>query len=121
MRCMQLLSLSGRKQNDWVRTKGKIWKGRHMVVRFVSGPPRHPMVDPQKSAIYLGTVASAKLDKSAVKRNRMRRRCREAMRLFIKDAPKLPTVQLLVSPRSSSLHCDFVELTHDVSRFFSAL
>lgn len=118
---MQLSRLSGRRVNEYVRKEGKVWRGRHMSIRWLLGAPRHPLVDPQTNAVYMGSVASTKLDKSAVKRNRMRRRCREAFRITLKDRSKVPTVQLLLSPRSSSLKCAFEEIVADVSTFLSAL
>lgn len=118
---MHLLRLSGRKQNDFLRAKGAVWKGKHMVIRYLKFPPKHPNVDPAKIAMYIGTLASTKLDKSAVKRNRMRRRCREAFRTLVKDRQNLPSLQLILSPRSSSLTCTFDELTQDIARFLSTL
>ncbi len=118
---MQLLRLHGRKVNERLLRQGKVWKGRHMVIRWMQGHPRHPGVDVTKQAIYAGTIASAKLDKSAVKRNRMRRRCREALRLTLKDIAAVPAtfgaVQLLVAPRSSSLWIQFPDLQADIQAF----
>ncbi len=121
---MQLLRLSGRKVCDKVIDKGFVWKGKTMIVRWLPGaPPRMPKDRP---ALYLGTLASTRLHKSAVKRNRMRRRCKEAFRLAVKNADaKNPAqkqpYQLLVSPRSSSLTCAFGDIETDVSRFLSTL
>jgi ribonuclease P protein component len=92
-----------------------------MTIRWLPGPPRHPNVDPMKPAIYVGTFASVKLHKSAVKRNRMRRRCREALRTALLDKKSFPTVQLLMSPRSSSLTCDFADIQSDVTAFLSSV
>lgn len=118
---MKIQHIRGRKLNDYLRRKGKVWKGKTMTVRFLRGAPPHPGVDPDASAIYLGTSASVKLDKSAVKRNRMRRRCREAWRTTVKEYDNLPTLQLLVSPRAASLACDYSQITTDVENFLSTL
>lgn len=118
---MRIQRLSGRKTCDRVLRKGKAWKGQTMTVRWLPGHPKRPDVDPLKPGIFAGTYASAKLEKSAVKRNRMRRRCREALRLFLKEQEKLPTLQLLIAPRSSSLSCTFAEIQADVNAFFSSL
>ncbi len=118
---MQLLRLQGRKINDRLLRQGKVWKGKHMVIRWMQGHPRHPNVDLSRQALYAGTIASTKLDKSAVKRNRMRRRCREALRLTLKGVPEIPAtftaVQLLLAPRSSSLWTPFPELQADIQAF----
>lgn len=113
--------LSGRKVNDYLRRKGNVWKGRTMTIKWLRGSPRNPNVDRTATALYIGTAASLKLHKTAVKRNRMRRRCREAMRKYIKEVDKLPTMQLLITPRISSLDCGFSEITEDVERFFGSI
>lgn len=118
---MKLSRLRGRKVCERVLQKGRVWKGKHMLVRFLTGHPRHPAADRSRVAVYLGTLASAKLDKSAVRRNRMRRRCREAWRVTVREIPEVFTAQLLISPRSSSLKAPFEELRQDVRRFLSTL
>ncbi len=118
---MQLSRLRGRKIVDRVLRKGRVWKGKHMLIRSLSGAPRHPAADPSRPGIYLGLLTSAKLDKSAVRRNRMRRRCREAWRVILKDCQIPFPHQLLISPRSSSLQAPFAELERDVRCFLSTL
>lgn len=116
---MKLSRIRGRKANDYLRRNGKVWKGKTMTIRYLMQAPRHPNVDPTESALYVGTAASTKLDKSAVRRNRMRRRCREAMRREVAEYKKLPTMQLLISPRAASLSCDFQDINTDVRTFLS--
>ncbi len=116
---MKLSRLKGRKVNDYLRRRGTAWKGKTMTIKYLMGAPKHPNVDPEKMAVYIGTAASLKLNKSAVKRNRMRRRCREAFRKTVKTYEKLPTVQLLISPKSASLDCDFSDIVSDVEAFLS--
>jgi len=116
---MKLSRLRGRKVNDAVLRKGSVWRGRHMTIRWLSGAPRRPDVDPAVSALYVGTAASTKLYRTAVGRNRMRRRCREALRVSVLKQSNLPTLQLLLSPRSSSLSCDFAELLTDIRDFLT--
>ena len=118
---MKLLRLRGRKICDRLIRHGNSWKGRHMHVRWLPGHPRHPAARHDSEGIYVGTLASSKLDKSAVKRNRMRRRCREALRMVIIDIPQLSlTLQLLIAPRSSSLSAPFPELQQDIRNFLSS-
>lgn len=118
---MQLKRLSGRKINERVLKRGNIWKGKTLMARWLSGPPQHPLVNPSTRALYTGTFASSKLDKKAVNRNRMRRRCREALRLAVAQRTDLPTVQLLLSPRSSSLRCAFEDIQADITALLSTL
>jgi ribonuclease P protein component len=130
---MQLLRLSGRKVCDKVIAKGNVWKGKHILVRWLPGAPpleRKASIDAETLRLYMGTLASTRLNKSAVKRNRMRRRCKEAFRLVLKDHTEGKQIftlspsqsfQLLVSPRSSSLSCAFGDIQMDVRRFLSSL
>lgn len=145
--CMKLLRLSGRKTCERVKTKGFLWKGKHFFVRYLHGAPRStPAASLSVSAVFVGTLTSTKLDKSAVKRNRMRRRCREALRIILKGlsvaAGRIPRsqpnprslipdprslisdprfFQLLLLPRSSSLSADFGELTKDAEHLLASL
>lgn len=125
---MRLLRLRGRKTTLRVQKDGNLWKGRHMLVRWLSGAPRHPSTDPARRGIYIGTLASSRLHKSAVKRNRMRRRCREAWRTALQAyderlvaKPGLGPIQLLVLPRSSSLRAPFADLQREVRAFLSSI
>lgn len=114
---MQLKRLRGRKVNDLVLRRGNVWRGKHMMIRWIAGAPRHPAADPAASAVYAGVSASAKLSKSAVQRNRMRRRCREALRVTLLEQADMSPLQLLVAPRSSSLDSTFEELLNDCREF----
>ena len=118
---MLLKRLSGRKVCERVKTKGSLWKGRHLYARIIKGAPRLiPLT--AAPAIYVGTLTSAKLDKSAVKRNRMRRRCREALRVTLQQyVGNFTSNQLLLLPRSSSLSADFNEILVDVSNLIRTL
>lgn len=89
-----------------------------MTIKWLKGAP-HNVTNPPSATLYVGTAASVKLDKSAVKRNRMRRRCREAMRITVADYEKLPTLQLLISPKVASLSCDYSDIQRDAEAFLS--
>ncbi|MFA6039520.1 MAG: ribonuclease P protein component [Candidatus Peribacteraceae bacterium] len=117
---MKLDRLRGRKITERVLRKGRVWKGQTMAVRSVWGAPRHPAADPL-TGVYLGIITSAKLDASSVRRNRMRRRCREAWRTALQSRENLGPVQLLIAPRSSSLRAPFVHIQQDVERFLATL
>lgn len=114
---MQPLRLRGRKTSERLMRKGQVFKGKHLMVRYMPGAPRKD----DKPGIYLGTFAGGKLDKRAVVRNRMRRRCREALRVELQQHAELPTAQLLLSPRSSSLEVDFSEIRADARALLTFL
>jgi ribonuclease P protein component len=113
---MHLLRLSGRKVCERVKMKGRLWKGVHVHARLIVGAPRG-----KPAGLYVGSVTSAKLHKSAVTRNRMRRRCREALRIAYKGAQDARSVQLLLLPRSSSLNADFDAILRDAHALLSSL
>ena len=117
---MKLSRLHGRKNCERVKTKGLLWKGKHFSVRYFGGVPKnHTGI--VVSEILLGIVTSSKLNPSAVERNRMRRRCREALRLTLTQYNDVPVAQLILLPRSSSLRCDFTELLSEAKLLLSFL
>lgn len=121
---MKLLRLRGRKVCDRVLRRGKMWKGQTMLMRWLPGAPLHPSVHRAESAVYVGTLASRKLSKKAVERNRMRRRCREALRTVLQEyvpCGSSVSVQVLLCPRSPSLGAPFPLLREDIERFLSTL
>ena len=117
---MRLRRLSGRKICERVKSKGFLWKGKHLQARYTPGLPRGLRED-SPLGVYVGTLTSAKLDKSAVRRNRMRRRCREALRVAMQKFDSFPAIQLLMMPRSSSLQCEFGEIVADINALLSHL
>ena len=136
---MKLSRLKGRKTSERLLREGNVWKGNTFVVRWTEGAPRlhqqpSPKLWPSKGfgeqarnqrvntvaqCLFVGALISAKTEKSAVKRNRMKRRCKEAFRKEVKERSDLPTMQLLLAPRRSSLECDFEEIVSDVREFLS--
>ena len=116
--CMQLSRLQGRKVNDYVLRRGRVWKGKTFTVSWLPGPPR---LHAGKEGIYVGTFASTHLHKSAVVRNRMRRRVREALRIIAKESGDIPSAQLLISPRSASLKAPFEDIVREMRMFLSQL
>lgn len=120
---MHLSRLSGRKVCERVKTKGILWRGKHMQVRILHGLPRN-LPDNTPPCLLVGVLTSTRLHKSAVKRNRMRRRCREALRTTLKSltpAPNPKSFQLLILPRSSSLSQPFGEILADAKLLLSFL
>lgn len=117
---MKLSRLQGRKVNDLVLRKGRVWKGRMLAVHWLPGSPRRSGKI-EAPGLYVGTLASTKLHKSAVVRNRMRRRVREALRTIVREHPVLPSAQLLLRPRSASLSAPFEDIRADVRAFLTLL
>lgn len=120
---MRLSRLQGRKTADYLARQGRIWKGKTCSIHWLPGAPKALSQKEASlpSAIYAGTAASAKLHASAVVRNRMRRRVREALRLELKDRADFPTLQLLIRPRFASLSAPFADIRGDVRSFLSSI
>jgi ribonuclease P protein component len=117
---MKLLRLQGRKTSEQVLRKGRVWKGKTLNVHWISGPPKREKESANRG-LFVGTIASAKLHKSAVVRNRMRRRVREALRIIAKEMPEIDSAQLLLAPRSASLTAPFEDIQKDVRTFLTTL
>ena len=113
MPIMTLKRLHGRKNVEYLKKRGQRFQGKNMIFTYLYGLPPGE----KEPGVYTGTSASLKLSKSAVQRNRMRRRCRESLRLGVKAHQNLPDCQLLLTPRSSSLHCAFQEIDADTESF----
>lgn len=121
-----LRRLRGRKVCERVLRRGEVWRGKHMKIVYAQCE-NAKMRKSNLPGLYVGAIASTKMEKSAVKRNRMRRRCREALRITVKEMSQLPKAcpersrgincQLLIAPRLSSLTCDFGELLQDARNF----
>jgi ribonuclease P protein component len=112
--------LRGRKRNERVLKKGLYWNGQHSKASFLFESPSYaPSTD--VSMIFLGCKTSAKLAKRAVDRNRMRRRIKEAMRHSVPLQTKIQTVQLLITPKYSSLNAPFAELLADANTLLTTI
>lgn len=94
-----------------------------MQARIIRGLPRN-LLENTPPCLLVGVLTSTRLHKSAVKRNRMRRRCREALRVSLKAHSSQFTAhssQLLLLPRSSSLSQPFGEILADAKALISFL
>jgi len=114
---VKLRRLRGRKTSARILRDGAVWKSRTFVARWIAGPPRGETA----AGLFVGTFASGKLSKSAVERNRMRRRCREALRRAVRERDEVRTAQVLLSPRKTSLDCPFRDIEEDVGKFLAVL
>jgi ribonuclease P protein component len=115
---MKLQRLSGRKVNDYVLRRGRQWKGKLFTVSWIAGPPR---LQQNQTGLFVGTFASTRLSKSAVERNRMRRRVREALRIIAKESSDIPSAQLLIHPRSASMKASFEDIVREMRTFLLQL
>jgi RNase P protein component len=71
---MKLFRLRGRKTCERVMKRGEVWRGKHMKITYLAATPTSEKWKMENGKLFVGTIASTKTEKSAVKRNRMRTR-----------------------------------------------
>ena len=120
---MQLKRLRGRKEVERVLRRGRRLKGKHVLIVVLPSSASSDSSASSVSSVYVAVSVSKKLAKRAVDRNRMRRRCSEALRVLLKGCMQLPRslsgAQLLLLPRPTSLNCDFEELKTELRSLLS--
>lgn len=76
--------------------------------------PKKEDVDKFQKQLKLAIAAGLKVHKSAVKRNRVRRQIREAIRLLIKDGRIKNGYYILVVAKKDSLDKDYAEISQEI-------
>ncbi len=99
-----LVSLRGEKEFRKVRAHGQVVRHALFTVRVTDYRPRYG--ETWRPRAIIGIVVSKKTLKLAVKRNRVRRRVREALRTL----PGLPPCRATIHPNAAALSAPFAEL-----------
>lgn len=81
--------------------------------------PKKEDVDKFQKQLKLAIAAGLKVHKSAVKRNRVRRQIREAIRLLIKDGRIKNGYYILVVAKKDSLDKDYAEISQEIKVLLS--
>ncbi|WP_293913396.1 ribonuclease P protein component [Deinococcus sp.] len=105
-----LTSLRGEKEFRKVRAHGQVVRGPLFTLRVTDYRPRYGEVWLPRAII--GIVVPKKTLKLAVKRNRVRRRIREALRTL----PTLPACRATIYPTPAVLSVPFAELQSALGR-----
>ncbi len=105
-----LASLTGDREFRQVR-KGKTVRTPLFTLRALHYRPRHK--EPYRPMTLVGIVVAKKTLKSAVDRNRVRRRVREALRTL-----DLPPCRAVLLPTPGVLRVPFAELRDQLARAF---
>jgi ribonuclease P protein component len=87
----------------------KIWK---------IDPKKYPRREYDTSNLLIGFVVGKKIAKSAVKRNRVKRQMREAVRLLLKKNKVKSGYMMLVMATSGVLDADYDEIEKNVMVLF---
>ena len=66
-------------------------------------------------------IISRKMDKSAVKRNRLKRQIFEGIRLILAESENRGAIDLVLIPKKIILGKDFEEITNDLKHIFKKL
>ena len=81
--------------------------------------PKKEDVDKFQKQLKLAIAAGLKVHKSAVKRNRVRRQIREAIRLLIKDGRIKNGYYILVVAKKDTLDKDYAEISQEIKVLLS--
>lgn len=111
-----------RKLRDFnlVMKHGQWINGRFLDIRVLelaknqSFFPKKEDPDSFKKQLKLAIAAGLKVHKSAVKRNRVRRQIREALRLLIKDGLLKSGYYILVVARKDVLDKDYADISQEI-------
>lgn len=91
---------------------GKFCNAKVWVVK----PEKYPRRDYKTSDLKIGFVVSAKISKSAVKRNRVKRQMREAVRLLLKEDKLNTGFMIAFMAKSNILEREYQEIAVDVTK-----
>ena len=81
--------------------------------------PKKEDPDSFKKQLKLAIAAGLKVHKSAVKRNRVRRQIREALRLLLKDGKIKNGYYILVVAKKDTLDKDYAEISDEIKVLLS--
>lgn len=76
--------------------------------------PKHVTVDKFKNQLRIAITVGLKISKSAVKRNRVKRQIREAIRLLIKDGQLKNGGYLLFVAKKGALDKNYAEISQEI-------
>ncbi|MBT4916981.1 ribonuclease P protein component [Candidatus Peregrinibacteria bacterium] len=95
----------GRGQIEFVLKKGESSTSKLFIIRYIGN---------NKEISRYAIVASAKLSKKAVERNRIRRQIYEAIRLIEKELTHNKSLDIVLIPKKQILKSEFEEIKEDL-------
>ena len=113
-----------------LKPKNRLKKKRDFEIAFENGrflggqlvtmkvwhinPDQYPKRGYSVEDLKIGFVVSKKVHKSAVKRNRLKRRMREVVRLLIKDGALRPGNMVVIMAKASMLDAEYQDIEKDI-------
>lgn len=104
MKDFEILFKEGRFVGDEFVT-AKVWK---------IDPDKYPRRNYGIDDLKIGFVVSVKVSKSAVKRNRIKRKMREAVRLLLKENKLKPGFMMAIMAKPNALGIEYAEIEKSV-------
>ena len=82
--------------------------------KFCLIPKKYPRRDYKTDDLKIGFVVSVKVSKSAVKRNRIKRQMREAVRLLLKDNKIKTGYHAAIMAKAGAVGAEYGEIDKDI-------
>lgn len=96
-----------------VRREGKSYDGRYFVARYCGGAAGNSL---------FAVVVSAKISKKATRRNKIKRRIYEVVRMYLsEDSGMVEGWRCVFFVRSMAARATFAEIRADLNQFFHSL
>ncbi len=101
--------LKNKKEFEKVFKNGKFFGGQYCTIR---------MLENKFSVSRFGFVTGKKLIKSIVRRNKVKRRMREIVRLFLKENKIKPGFDVIIIAKEKALDTNYQKLKDDLEGIF---
>jgi ribonuclease P protein component len=103
--------LVGRDCIEKVKAEGVLWRGRGFSARSLKS----------KGKVRIGFVVSKRISKSAVERNKTRRKLREAVRKYLKDRENIGGGDILIFASGQVIEMTGEQLEREVGKCFESI
>lgn len=95
--------------------EGRFFAGTMVNAKvWLVDPEKYPKRGYARTDLKIGFIVSVKTEKSAVKRNRVKRRIREIIRLFLKENRIRPGYHIAFMAKSESIGAPYADIEESV-------
>lgn len=107
------------KDFDILFKEGKFVSGKFITVKIWKiDPDKYPKRKYEKDSLKIGFVVGLKVNKGAVKRNRLKRQMREVIRLLLKDNEIKKGYMIAIVAKPVMMDQDYSEIEKDIVSVF---